>query len=194
MSLSDLEPLPIDVLPVPNTEGLIGMSYCPGRWQHRIGLFGSQRSLDKDLARIRQWGALTVVSLLQESEFRRLGAPNLGEAIQAEDLQWFHAPIRDFSAPGSAFELAWSEAGPVVRDQIRNGRRVFIHCRAGLGRTGTLAARLRVEFGDPPETAIAAVRQARPGSVENAEQRDYILNLGDHQGIAWNERQGVESP
>ncbi|TDT40199.1 dual specificity protein phosphatase-like protein [Halospina denitrificans] len=187
MSLSELEPLPIDVLRLPNTEGLVGISYCPGRWQPGFSLFRSQRHLGQDLATIRQWGALTVVTLLQESEFKRLGVPSLGEAIRAEGLQWFHAPIRDFSAPSSAFELAWSEAGPVVRQQLRKGQRVFIHCRAGLGRSGTLAARLRVEFGDSPDTAMAAVRQARPGTVENAEQRDYILNLDDHQGIAWNE-------
>ena len=182
MSLSELDPLPIDVLSVPNAEGLIGMSYCPGRWQQGVGLFGSHRSLAQDLTVIHQWGAVTVVSLLQESEFKRLGVPHLGESVQSLGMHWFHAPIRDFSAPGSAFELAWSEAGPVVHDQLRRGLRVFLHCRGGLGRTGTLAARLRVEFGDQPESAIAAVRQARPGTVENAEQRDYVLNLHEHQG------------
>lgn len=184
MSLSDLEPLPIDVLTVPNAGGLIGMSYCPGRWQRGFSPFRSRRSLDQDLAVIRQWGAQTVITLLQESEFERLGVPHLGEAIQTGGLQWFHTPVRDFSAPGSAFELAWNEAGPIVREQLRNDQRIFIHCRAGLGRTGTVAARLRVEFGESPEAAIAAVRQARPGTVENAEQRDYILNLDDHRGIA----------
>lgn len=184
MSLSELDPLPIDVLPVPNANGLVGMSYCPGRWQRGLSLFKSQRSLEQDVARIRHWGARTVVTLLQESEFKLLGVPDLGEAIQEQGLEWFHAPIRDFSAPGSAFEHAWTEAGPAVRTQLLEGRRIFIHCRAGLGRTGTLAARLRVEFGESPEAAIDAVRQARPGTVENAEQRDYILNLGNHQGNA----------
>ena len=51
---------------------------------------------------------------------------------------------------------------------------MVIHYRGGLGRTGTVAARLLVEFGMGPEEAIAAVRKARPGAIENAEQEDYV--------------------
>ena len=187
MSLSWLEPLPIDVVRAPDTEGRIGMSYCPGRYLRGWGLIGGQRDLPTDLERIRRWGARTMVTLLQESEFRTLGVPDLAETVPDRGFDWFHAPIRDFSAPGSAFELAWAEAGPVVRERLRQGEDVLLHCRAGLGRTGTVAARLLVEFGDDPETAIATVRRARQGTVENVEQADYIRGLTNLQGLAWRE-------
>ena len=45
---------------------------------------------------------------------------------------------------------------------------------AGLGRTGTMAAKMLVGFGVSPEDAIASVRQARPGTIETAAQEQYI--------------------
>ncbi len=75
----------------------------------------------------------------------------------------------------------------MVRERLLSGEDVLLHCRAGLGRTGTIAARLLVEFGHDPESAIAAVRRARQGTVENAEQADYVRSLGEYQGLAWRE-------
>jgi protein-tyrosine phosphatase len=51
---------------------------------------------------------------------------------------------------------------------------VLVHCAAGLGRTGTLAALLLVEGGLEPEAAIARVRQARPGTLETADQEAFV--------------------
>jgi ADP-ribosyl-[dinitrogen reductase] hydrolase len=45
-----------------------------------------------------------------------------------------------------------------------------------LGRTGTIAGRLLVEFGDSPEEAIRKVRAARPGSIETRAQEQYVRN------------------
>lgn len=49
-----------------------------------------------------------------------------------------------------------------------------MHCRGGLGRTGTIAARLAIEFGVPPDAALRAVRKARPGTVETPAQETYV--------------------
>jgi protein-tyrosine phosphatase len=46
----------------------------------------------------------------------------------------------------------------------------------GLGRTGTVAGRLLVEFGDEPETAIKKIRAARQGSIETTAQEKYVEN------------------
>lgn len=46
------------------------------------------------------------------------------------------------------------------RAQRRRGS-VLLHCRGGLGRAGTIAARLRVELGTEPEAAILVVKIRR---------------------------------
>lgn len=44
----------------------------------------------------------------------------------------------------------------------------------GLGRTGTIAAMLLVEFGSKPGDAITAVRAARAGAIETVEQENFV--------------------
>lgn len=60
-------------------------------------------------------------------------------------------------------------------EAARQGKRIFIHCRGGLGRTGTLAGRLLIENGLEPEAAINEVREARKGAIETALQEYYLL-------------------
>ncbi|MDP7292161.1 MAG: hypothetical protein QF497_08015, partial [Verrucomicrobiota bacterium] len=56
-----------------------------------------------------------------------------------------------------------------------NGESIVLHCKGGLGRTGTIAARLLVELGMTPGNAILAVREARPGAIETSAQETYVL-------------------
>ncbi len=176
--------LPIDVARVPGTGGLIGMSCCPGRQEAGFDPLTSRRDLCGDLATIRDWGARSVVTLTQTHELQLLGVPDLGASTGDYGLQWLHAPIIDLGAPGPDFEAVWRGADPQVYQPLREGGRILLHCRAGLGRTGTVAARLMIEFGAEPQAALTAVRQARPGAVENPEQVEYVLNLAHLQGTA----------
>jgi ADP-ribosyl-[dinitrogen reductase] hydrolase len=98
----------------------------------------------------------------------------MGAAVAARGMRWYHLPVADVTAPGRAVELAWTEAGPALRAMLRAGRNLFVHCKGGLGRAGTVAARLMVELGADPEQAIADVRAARPGAIQVSEQEAYV--------------------
>ena len=170
-------PLWIDTLSVPGTTGEIGMTICPGK--KGASLYGRpwDRDLGIDLEAVRAWRPDVVVTLMEEGEFAHLGVRDVGREVERAGLRWLHLPIPDTKAPDAVFRDRWRRSGPEVRDVLRRGGRVLLHCRGGLGRTGTLAAQLLVEFGEQPEDAIRAVRRARKGAIETAAQEDYVRGL-----------------
>ena len=78
-----------------------------------------------------------------------------------------HLPVPDFTAPRPE-QLEQGVAA--IERAIASGKRVSVHCGAGLGRTGTLLACYLVRRGLTAHEAIARVRAVRPGSVETLEQ------------------------
>ena len=58
---------------------------------------------------------------------------------------------------------------------LKPGNKILIHCRGGLGRTGTIAARLLVDLGIEPNRAIDIVRGCRVGAIENSYQEQWIV-------------------
>jgi len=67
--------------------------------------------------------------------------------------------------------------GEGLRAQLRAGFNVLVHCKGGLGRAGTIAARLMIELGTSPKNAVAAVRNARPGAIKTSAQLAYVMGL-----------------
>jgi len=173
---SETHPLRIEPVAAPGG-GLIGMTFCPGKVQPG-GLAGNwRRDLALDLDAIRDWGAVAVVTLMEGHELARYRVTAMGEEVRARGMAWLHLPIVDADIPDAAFEALWREAGPRLLGWLGGGRRVLLHCRGGLGRTGTIAARLLVELGTEPDRAIRAVRAARAGTIETRHQEGYVLGL-----------------
>ena len=140
--------------------GILGMTLCPGK--QVCSYFGGrwERDLALDMRVIADWGATTLVSLMEEHEFPKLGVSELGETAEAAGLEWHILPIRDVHVPDERFERLWTYSGHVLRTRLESGERIVLHCRGGLGRTGTIAARLAIECGSAPEEALRRVREA----------------------------------
>jgi protein-tyrosine phosphatase len=156
------------------TGGRIGMTACPGRIEPEPR---PARVLSDDLDAIVATGARMLVSLIEHHEFALLQVGALGADAIARGLVWQHLPIPDFGIPGGAFEEAWTRTGADIHALLDAGEALVIHCRGGLGRSGTVAARLLVERGFDPQSAIAAVRAARPGAIETVRQMSYVASF-----------------
>ena len=68
----------------------------------------------------------------------------------------------------------WRAHGPAIVESLRSGRRLIVHCAAGLGRSGMVAAKILTTFGMSADDAIALVRKCRPGTIETQQQADYV--------------------
>jgi hypothetical protein len=167
---SQTHPLQIAEVRASPLHGRIGVTFCPGKHDRFARTGAWERDLGSDLEAISTWGARLVLTLMEPAELKALKVPHLGREIQNRGMEWRHLPIADFSIPAEAFELQWLEHGREIRELLRHGDDVLLHCKGGLGRAGMMAARLLVELGMDPEEAIRAVRRVRKGAIETPSQ------------------------
>lgn len=152
------------------------MTICPGKQGDSDFGASWQRDMAADLEAIRQWGAKAIVTAMEPEEMQRLNVTELGTSIQAMGLEWYQLPITDGQPPDARFEERWPEVMPWLLQHLNRGDAILIHCRGGLGRTGTIVSLLLVELGMGPGEAIMKVREARPGTVETIQQQSYVRN------------------
>ncbi len=67
-------------------------------------------------------------------------------------IEYLRKPIRDHSLPEKREHMM--EILDCLHDALRSGRRTYVHCRAGIGRTGTVVGCLLVERGLTGEQAL----------------------------------------
>jgi protein-tyrosine phosphatase len=173
-------PLQIAAVSAPGG-GIVGVTFCPGKCQPHAMTGTWRRDLELDLKIIKAWGGGVVVTLVTSAELAELKVAHIGEAAEALGLTWLHLPITDVSIPSPEWERAWTRERSRVHAELNSNGGVVVHCKGGLGRAGTVAARILIERGMPPAEAIREVRHVRPGAIQTAAQEAYVraLRTGD---------------
>ena len=171
---SESHPLRIDTLRLTNG-ARIGMTLCPGKHQDGALSGNWRRDLQADIDVIGDTGAKLLVTLFEDFEFDFLQVRDLPEVAAESGLEWLHLPIVDQRAPDASFETAWKAGAAKRLHQMLDAGDMFVlHCMGGLGRTGTIAARLLIERDESAENAISRVRNVRKRAIETPEQQHWL--------------------
>ena len=155
--------------------GFVGLTFCPGKIQETSATGSWRRDLTIDVKAIQEFGATALVTLIEQHEIDALEVRDIGDVCRRHGIEFIHIPIKDVSTPNTKFEAPWAIVGEGLRSRLRNGFNVAIVCKGGLGRTGTIGARLLIELGADPTDAVRMVRKARPGAIETNDQERYVL-------------------
>ncbi len=142
--------------------GCLLLHNMPGRWED---LDAAWRQMTKDDVQL-------IVCLAPTSEIRAK-SPAYGGAIESgtvpRQLLAFAIPDYEVPADRAAF---WNLAREVA-GRLRAGATVLIHCGAGIGRTGMLAASVLLALGETASSAQQAVSDAG-SDAETDPQRELV--------------------
>ena len=90
-----------------------------------------------------------------------------GSEPPLDDVEFYvHWLIEDGPAPDESTLIALAD---LVRSMRAAGKRVLVHCAAGINRSGLLAAASLIREGTDPDDAIETVRATRRGALNNPE-------------------------
>lgn len=161
--------------------GRLGLTAAPGRWRPGRDS-ASDRLLEEDLERLwDHYQTRVLVTLLEEFEMKKLAIPMLREVAVRAGLESLWLPVADVSVPMSMESTTYLVDQVVAR--MSGGDTVVIHCRGGLGRSGTIAACCLVACGKKSATAIRLVRAARPGAVEVEAQERFVAGFAEMKAL-----------
>lgn len=129
---------------------------------------GIVQDLEYDLDALKRVGVTTLVSLTTK--------PVDAEALKSYGIQGLWMPIKDMHAPGlEEAELMCRKAAGLMAQ----GHVVAYHCRAGLGRTGTMLAAHLIMEGKSALDALESVRRIEPRWVQSDEQVRFLERFSE---------------
>jgi ADP-ribosylglycohydrolase len=143
-----------------------------------------EKTTRRRLAKLLAAGIDCFIDLTDPHEFESY-QPLLAALRGGEDVQYLRRPIRDHGLPKS--QAAMQEILDAVVRALAEGRSVYLHCRAGIGRTNLVAGCWLASRGAGGEAALAQLNQAWRGNKrsrnwpripETDEQADYVRRWG----------------
>jgi ADP-ribosyl-[dinitrogen reductase] hydrolase len=163
--------------PLPNTYWVLPGSLLAGEYPYGNALEDTQARLTGLL----RAGIDTFIDLTHSGE-----RPDYHTLLPPR-VEYWRSPIYDSGVPSEAAHMRAIQAR--LRSALAVGRRVYLHCRAGIGRTGLVVGCYLVEQGLDGDEALARLnslwqQSARslswPQVPQTAEQAEFIRDWARH--------------
>jgi len=98
------------------------------------------------LTEMQEYGIHTIVCLAPEEQVAA-ESPQYAEWRRHPEYELIDIPIDDFSAPEPFVAPRFWKQAMEIASKIDSGEKVFIHCGAGIGRTGMFAVAVLMQLG-----------------------------------------------
>lgn len=102
-------------------------------------------------------GVTDVLTLLTPAE----GAAEVARAVHVAGLRWHNLPLPNGRPPPDARDLEIRRTLVVMRARLQEGATLFVHCSAGIHRTGMVTAALLGFCGWDERRVVAGLQQMR---------------------------------
>jgi protein-tyrosine phosphatase len=139
-----------------------------------------EQSDPASVVNISRLGINLVVSLLETNEARTLGLDAEREQVKALGMDFVSFPIPDMGIPTSVEEFA--SLSKMLLKQVNAGNNILVHCHAGIGRSGLMAAGILLHCDLNPKQAFAHVSKMRGVRVPETPDQEYWL-MSNHATI-----------
>ena len=145
----------------------------------RLAMMPRPRSGDWLEDEISGWaraGIGIVVSLLEAHEVRELALSSEATLCGTHGIEFVSFPIPDRGTPKSVQEL--EVLAGTLASRLQGGTAVAVHCRAGIGRSGLVAACVLLKLGVPFPEVFPKLTAARGVSVpDTSVQEDWVRSF-----------------
>ncbi len=140
-------------------------TYPPFKNVYLHSIPGRNESWDEFVYGLKEMSIDVLVNLVPLKEIKYV-YPDYYKQISEGSLptEYKYFPITDYSAPSSDERTEYKEFISSILKLIRNDKRILIHCGAGIGRTGTVAACILLKAGLSLEKSMEIVDLAGSGA------------------------------
>ena len=130
--------------------------------------------IEDEFSNISMFGIDRIVSLLESHEVYDLGLEMEKALAEKNGMEFISYPIPDRGLPNSIDDfLRFTKR---LYNEAAGGLNTVVHCRAGIGRTGMIAAGVLLHCGFDPIDAFDLISKKRGVAVpDTQEQIDWVV-------------------
>ena len=175
---SDSHPLAPSYIDVLN--GRMGLVICPAK--KGSGMVGQHdRDFEKDMGRLSDQGVDKIYGLMPKYELIEYKADMLLTETGTYGIEYIYCGWTDRSTPDNN---DFNEMIQCALEDLKNGLTIVVHCRGGLGRTGTFAGTVLAEAGWHVDAMINALHDARGHMCPETKEQNLFIKTKCAQAMA----------